>query len=363
MSKENEEQSLLDAVNAAVDEETYIEEPEVQDDDETPSEGGQNDDDANQPADDEDGAGGDAGSSEDDAEGSAEEDSDADDGERGGEDEPPAEKVEAKKDEPKTVDPVNDPIPDEIKGRTRERIETLVGKVKEAEQYRSSYEELVGMVNSTGATPEAFGNMLNYMRMVNSDNPDDQRTALKAAQAELRALAIRLGEKDVVGFDPVAEFQDLQTAVEAREITPEVAREAALLRLRQQDELTRSTQKNQERQLTMNAERAVQEGTRQLNELGERLAATDPQYREKAAMLVPLLRGPMRTSVHPSQWASTFEEAYRNLKLPSAPAPAPAPRPAPKQQPLRGKAPAGQSNREPGNALEAMNAVLGNMGG
>lgn len=351
----DDDKGLLEAVSAAIDEETVHPEPE------TPSESGQTEDEVNpEGGNDAPEANTDDVSDPPEGEDSAEEESkpadDPDDGEdsAGDSEEKPEEEERAE------FDPVNDPIPENATQRTRERIETLVGRVKEAEQYRESYTELVGMIESTGATPEAFSNMLNYMRLVNSQNPDDRRQALKAAQAELEALAIQLGESNVPGFDPLARFDDLRNAVEAQDLTAEHAREIALARLRQQDELARHTQRQQETLAQQNARQAVEQGTQALNSLEARLKAADPEYQAKRDVLVPLLKDTMR-AVHPSQWAATFESAYRNFKLPTVSAPA-APRPAPpKNQPLRAKNPAGNSDRGINSPLDAINAALEGM--
>lgn len=355
MPPENEDTGLLDAVNAAIESETHAPDPEPEEQ-EDEVEAGDADAGDDETVEDSDGE----------AEEGGEKDGDEEVAEEDAEpvaEEPKDEKPAEPKPEPepkKELDPLNDPIPDYVKGRTRERIETLVGRVKEAEQYKSAYEEVTGIINSTGATPEEFGNMLNYMKLVHSSNPEDRRQALKAAQAELKALAVQLGETNVPGFDPIAEFSDLQNAVEAQEITPEHAREVAVLRLRKNDELARSTQHQQEQQAQMSAQEAVRQGTQALDALDARLRS-DPQYAQKRQVLVPMLRDTFR-QIHPSLWASTFETAFNNLTVPAA-APLPTPRAAPKQQPLRAKAPAGNSDRGVNSPLEAMNEALGSLGG
>ena len=364
MKIDDDEKGLLDAVNAAIDEETYeAPDDEVQDEPETSTEDGDSGDDVN--SGDEPAAEADEGDAESDdgEDSSSEPDDDTDEEPVEETDEDKDEKAEKPKDEEppedgKEPDPVNDPIPESVTQRTRERIESLVSRVKETEQYKANYTELVGMIESTGATPEAFNNMLNYMRMVNSKDPDDRRQALKAAQSELRALAVQLGEKDVPGFNPVSEFDDLQRAVEAQELSEDMAREIAVNRLKQQDELTRQTQSQQEQQAQMSAQQAVQQGQQSLTQLETQLRA-DPEYQAKRDILVPMLKNTMR-QIHPSQWAGVFEEAYRNLKLPAAP-PAPRPKP-PKNQPLRGKSPAGNSDKGINSPIDALNEALGSMG-
>lgn len=342
---ENEDQGLLDAVNAAIAPDVFPEEP-VQEEGETPSETGDSDGDVNpeteQPPEEAP-----------ETEQTPEEEPETEKPKEGEAEEPKDE--EAKVEEVKPIDPLNDPIPTGVAARTRERIETLVGMVKEAETYKQNYHEVVSMVNSTGASPEEFGQMLQYMKMVHSDNPDDKRTALKVLQSELRGLAVQLGESDVPGFDPLADFKDLQQAVELKEMAPEHAKELAVARLRKQDELTRQTHAMQQNQAQMSAQQAVEQGKATLNTLGQKLSA-DPDYEAKAAVLVPMLKETFN-SIHPTQWAVVFENAYRNLKVPAAPKPTP--KPVPKNQPMRAKAPAGNSDPGINSALDAVNAALG----
>ena len=87
--------------------------------------------------------------------------------------------------------------------------------------------------------------------------------------------------------------------------------------------------------------------------------ASDPQYAQKKALLVPALK-PIMSQIPWSQKKDKFLEAYRALQLPSAAA-----RPAtatPKNQPMRPKNPAGGQAKAPSSMLEAISGALGSMG-
>lgn len=355
------EKSLLDEISTAIaqdDEGQLVEEtPEVQDEPESPSEGGQTDAEVNAedeaPADAEDTEESSASDAEEPAEEPTEEE--GEDASEEGEEDAPKEGTDVPE-KGKTEDPVNDPIPDTVTDRTKQRIETLIGRVKEAESYKASYDELVGTLSSTGASPEEFGQMVQYMRLVHSDKPEDQRVALQALQAEMRALAMKLGEP-VSGVDFLADYPDLQTAVEAQEITAEHAQEIAAARAQRAAATQQSQTQAQQQQARQEFQTAVQQAQNGLNALEQKLQS-DPDYRAKYDILVPALRETFR-ELHPSLWVSTFERAYSNLKLPAAPAPAPRPKPA--QQPLRPKQPAGQGAKQPSSVLDAVNSALESM--
>jgi hypothetical protein len=264
---------------------------------------------------------------------------------------------EEKPAEGKAEDPVNDPIPEGLAERTKQRIETLVTRVREGEQYRSQYEELVGTLTSTGASPEEYGQMVQYMRLVHSDDPQDLEVAMQALQAELRGVAMKLG-KPVPGVDFLADYPDLQTAVEAQEITAEHAQEIAVNRSRQAAATQQSQTRSQQQAQQQEYQTAVRAAQTQLNQLEAQLKS-DPQYQAKYDILVPALRETFQ-SIHPSQWTATFKRAYDNLTLPATPAPAPPPK-KPAQQPLRPRQPAGQGERQPSSVLDAVTAALDNL--
>ncbi|MGH8258163.1 MAG: hypothetical protein ACREUG_00570, partial [Steroidobacteraceae bacterium] len=102
--------------------------------------------------------------------------------ERGGGETPPGEKPSAaapekgaEKGKPASTeekpgaakaDPVNDPIPEDVQGRTRERMQQLITRVKESsgerDRIQKERDDLVGMVAETRASPEQFNDSLQY---------------------------------------------------------------------------------------------------------------------------------------------------------------------------------------------------------
>jgi hypothetical protein len=357
-----EDESVLDAVNAAL-EDTVTPEPESAPDTDA------------DPAPDSESAVGDGDSE--DAEGAGEPE-----GEPEGEKEPegeekgpngerernpdgtwkPTAKVEDKKEPPKK-DPINDPIPGGLKKETSERIRTLIDTAKsvtaERDKISQDFNYLIKGVEATGTSPEQYGETLSWLALFNSRDPAQQEKALELVESVAERLATLLGKERNIG-DPLSAHPDLQDAVKKGQVTTQYAKEIARTRNGQQfrTELTTGVQRAEQQK--QSAANELQTARTSLSELETTLQGTDPDYEAKKAILVPALR-PAFATIPPSQWRQKFEEAYRAINLPRA-APQRATVKTPVNQPLRaGKQPAGGQTKAPSSMLEAMDAALTGM--
>jgi len=273
----------------------------------------------------------------------------------------PEEKVE-KKAEPPKKDPVNDPIPENLKKETSERIRSLIDIAKtttsERDKIKTDFDYLITGVQATGATPAQYGETLSWLALFNSRDPAQQEKALELVESVAERLATLLGKERVVG-DPLGAHQDLKDAVKTGQITAQYAKEIARTRNGQQFRTELQTGAQNEAQRQQQAQYEEQQGRQSLTELEATLMASDPQYAQKKALLVPALK-PIMAQIPWSQKRDKFLEAYKALQLPSAAA-----RPAataPKNQPLRPKNPAGGQAKAPSSMLEAISGALGSMG-
>lgn len=264
--------------------------------------------------------------------------------------------VEAKK-----PDPINDPIPKDLKGPTQERIRSLITTAKEvtAERDRvtTDFNYMVEGVKSTGASPEQYGETLSWLAMFNSGDPTQQEKALELVETVAERLATMLGKERAVG-DPLAAHADLKEAVRTGKVTPDYAKEIARTRNSTafRGQLTDSARQQQEQHQAFETEQT--QARADLTSLEQTLAATDANWAEKKATLVAALK-PVFAVIPPREWKSKFEQAYRNLPTRATIAP---PR-VPANQPLRaGKNPAGGQVKAPGSMLDAVNAAIGGMG-
>ena len=272
------------------------------------------------------------------------------------------EAVEEKPPEKPKKDPINDPIPENLKKDTAERVRSLIDMAKtvtaERDKIKTDFDYLIQGVQGTGATPAQYGETLSWLALFNSRDPAQQEKALELVESVAERLATLLGKERVVG-DPLGAHPDLKDAVAKGQITAQYAKEIARTRNGQQfrTELQTGAQNEQDRQAQ--AQREEAQGRNDLAQLEQTLMASDPQYAQKKALLVPALK-PIMAQIPWSQKAAKFTEAYRALQLPSAAA-----RPAtsnPKNQPLRPKNPAGGQAKAPSSMLEAISGALGSMG-
>ena len=269
--------------------------------------------------------------------------------------------------EPKKVDPINDPIPKDLKLETQERIRTLIDTNKETiaqrDKVAQDFDYMIQGVKATGTTPEQYGELLNFMADFNSKDPARQAHALELVENLADRLATMLG-KDRSPSDPLAKHADLQEAVAKGQVTPAYAKEIARTRNGQAFRTEIETSQGQRAEQQRAQQQELDGARNSLNELEGVLSKTDPQYDAKRAALVPILQ-PMFKTIPPSQWRAHFEQAYANLRLP-APARA-APKPI-GRQPMRAGGSAQASGKggdlKPGagSMYDAVNEALSEFG-
>lgn len=244
-------------------------------------------------------------------------------------------------------DPVNDPLPENLKAETRERIESLVGKVKELNTYREERDTLLNMIKGTGAAPEQFGETLQFLQMVYGENPNPAKAIewLKGKMFELAAQS----EEPIEGVSLLDGFPDLKEAVELADIDEKFAIELAKSRLSKKQ--APAPQAAPRLTPDMPIEQARPLGVQQLDELGNELAERDPHYDYKMKQILPQLQQIAQTA-HPSTWKEKTLELYA---LASPPPPKAARKP---NNPMRGRQTATPNAKEPGSALEALELGL-----
>ena len=272
------------------------------------------------------------------------------------------EAVEEKPPEKPKKDPINDPIPENLKKDTSERIRSLIDTAKtvtaERDKIKTDFDYLIQGVQGTGATPAQYGETLSWLALFNSRDPAQQEKALELVESVAERLATLLGKERTIG-DPLGSHPDLKDAVAKGQITAQYAKEIARTRNGQQFRTELQTGAQNEAQREAQARQEESQGRQSLADLEQTLMASDPQYAQKKALLVPALK-PIMSQIPWSQKKDKFLEAYKALQLPSAAA-----RPvtsAPKNQPMRPKNPAGGQAKAPSSMLEAISGALGSMG-
>lgn len=127
----------------------------------------------------------------------------------------------------KEPDPINDPIPTDVKKATQERIRTLIDTTKtataERDAIKKDFDYLIQGVQSTGATPEQYGETLSWLGLFNSPKPEDQKKALELVESVADRLSLLLGVERKKE-DPLTAYPDLVEAVRTGKTTVEIGR-------------------------------------------------------------------------------------------------------------------------------------------
>ena len=292
----------------------------------------------------------------------------AGDGKTGADGKPLVDKNAAK------TDVVNDPIPEDVKGRTRERMQGLIDTVKQKDEIIQNQDTVMAAVRGTGASPEEFAAMISYMGWVHSEDPKQLTQARNMLMAELEGVCLKLGEP-APGIDFIGKYPDLKAKLDAGQIDAETAQEIAITRTKQK------AQQDAEARRTTNTEATRQRATQErnsaiadLDQLGATLSENDPDFDEKMKLMPDLKT--LGEKNPPSKWRSAFTAAYKAAGTLLANRRAKAQgsggsgqqqrtnnggQPQNKGQPLRGnQSPSGStgSNRQPKNLFDAISQAV-----
>lgn len=267
----------------------------------------------------------------------------------------------------KTLDPVNDPIPEGLKPETNQRIRSLIDMTKaataERDTIRTDFDAIVNGIKASGSTPEQYGEAISWLSLFNDPNPESQRKAYELVEQVADRMATMMGIDRKIG-DPLEQHADLKTLVANKQMTAEVAREVA--RMRNGQKFSGDVQ-NSVREKEQAAARAAAEDSQAragLNAFAKEMEASDPLWDRKRKALVPTLKETFK-HIPKSKWVETFKAAYQTVRIKPQ-----GTNPALRQnggggagaggnQPLRGgKNPAGGRGQEPATMMDALNGAL-----
>ena len=265
---------------------------------------------------------------------------------------------------PAKPDPLTDPIPNALKPATKERIRTLVDRTKTAETSLATVtgerDELIKAITDTGATPEQYSGMLDYMELVNSK---DRNKLIQAANFMIRELSAlsRVGGFRIPGVTTYSGHKDLEAAVTEGKLTQELAEEIAAGRAAQAHQGKIGAAQQQESEARQRYQEADKKARADMNVM-EVEFAKDPLYKEKRPIILGLLneviRGDAKSGVpplHPSKWASAYKRIYETLpKTLGGMKPVTSAAKIPTNTPLRTQQPAGAQKQEPKSVAEAL---------
>lgn len=170
----------------------------------------------------------------------------------------------------------------------------------------------------TGAPPEDFAKAMDVLKKLNSGDMAQAAAGWDEMATIMRQWAPLLG-KSFDGVDPFDGHDDIKLMYDTGQIPREAAIELAKARTIQkfnQERMESASQAERQQQEFTKQEAAANEG---LNELGAKLFASDPQYKQKFPILQPLVAS-IKATLPPSEWVRATQTAYAQIKA-IAPAP------------------------------------------
>jgi hypothetical protein len=259
----------------------------------------------------------------------------------------------------KKPDPINDPIPKDLKQETSDRMRSLIKMTKEKDveltEVRTNFDTIINGIKASGSSPEQYGEAISWLSLFNSPKTEDRQKAYELVNDVADRMATLLGIDRAVA-DPLAGHADLVAAVKANPASLPMAKEIA--RTRNANKFTGDIHAGQQRQQQTEAQ-AQQEHNQakvDLNAFDTEMRGKDPLYDAKRKLIVPILK-PLFKTIPKAQWAEVYKNAYAQARV--QPKNKGAVKNGNGSQPLRAnKNPAGGQSRAPSNALEAMNAGI-----
>ena len=203
-------------------------------------------------------------------------------------------------------------MPEGLKPKAEERFQTLVNDNKQKSEYISqATEALTNMqtaISRTGLDAEAFGGLLDFAKMTNSQNPQDQEQAFNIVKAEYERQAQALGKK-IEGFDSLANHPELRNRVDDLELTEDDALKLAHAErlVQRQDQMNRESFETEQKEQAAGTERQTA-----LDSVGvfmESMEKTDIDFGHKNSKLMGMVDS-IRSGYPPTQWASVVKHLY-----------------------------------------------------
>lgn len=226
---------------------------------------------------------------------------------------------------PAQTPPADDPVATEMKDlgvkdtRAQDRFRALSADSKrlaEVAPRAENWDKLDKYLTDGGITGQDFGNAMNILRLLKSDDPVALNSVFDGLLTELTAVGRRIGREVPGHFDPLT---DPANAELRAKVDDGLDRSVALdlIRNRHTTELTTEQRNRQaaDDRARQERETAVRDAVGRLNDLGNQLTASDPHFAAKMEALAPTIEL-IKETVHPSQWLEKFQNAYLRIPTP-----------------------------------------------
>ena len=193
--------------------------------------------------------------------------------------------------------------------RSRKRFEKLLHERKEAREVAQSF---VQQIRGAGYDENTFAQVLEFGRLLSSNDNNDKRTAMAMLDQVRANLAAELGQ-EVPGVDLLKDYPDLQKEVDSMNLDRKRALEIAAARRQQKEQAHYNKIEAEQRQWGQRLESARQQMSTALLPMQK-----DPYFVSKINAIHAWLRTGDNMvnfvmNVPPEQWTAKIQQMYNTL--------------------------------------------------
>jgi len=276
--------------------------------------------------------------------------------------EPSPESKETEQKKPEDEAEYDDPadIPDEefknLAPKSQNRFQSLVNErntaTKLVTDLKKYQDDVHATIKAANSTPDQMADILEFTRMENSKDPEENRAALNLAIKKVKDLAVKLGVR-VPGHNPLENHKDLAERVELGELAQEDAEEMALLMDQKSYQESRRKEVSAKEDAEVKNAENLKKVAVEIAEQFEHWRTTDPDWPAKQK-IITAKAARIKANYPPSQFLQVMkdmkddlDEQFRAKKQPE-----------PKETlPSSGSSRA-ETDTEPKSAREAIGKVL-----
>lgn len=260
----------------------------------------------------------------------------------------PEAKPEAKKDG--KPDPA---MPEGLSPKAQERFQQLANTNKELTTKLAEWEPMVQSVvglqqvfQENGVRREQFEQA---MQVVGLMNRGDLEGALAALDEQRKLISLALG-KPLPGANALADYPDLQQAVDNLQITEQHAMELARARMAQHQTQQHQQRQQQVQQTQQQEAQAIQQGQLAVDKFCKARMGDDLDYARIEPLLLEQIKSGLLEGIPPERWAQVVQKTYGLIKQTASQSRTVGGATPPTLRPTGGQSPSAQ----PRNAFEAM---------
>jgi hypothetical protein len=222
---------------------------------------------------------------------------------------------------PKPAQPDPNAMPEGLTPKAQERFQQLANtnreltsKVQEWQPIVDSALELQRSFHANGVKQEQFEMA---MQVVGLMNRGDLRGALSALDEQRKLISLHLGEP-LPGANALADYPDLQQAVENLQITEAHALELARGRMVSGRQQQAQQAQQREEQTAQQIQQAERSGQLEVDKFCKARMADDLDYAKIEPLLIEQIKDGLLQGIPPQRWPAIVEKTYRVIKQTAA---------------------------------------------